>query len=194
MSATSSARYAASVSYLHWLMFLLVLGAYTMINLHEATPRGTGIHSATVHAHFLFGLGVLVLILPRLWVRTRNATPPIEPPMARWSHLFAKLTHIALYAFLLVQPILGLVTLQIKGGSVTFFGLTLIPSLVEPNRELARAIFQYHELLGTIFYWVIGLHILAALWHHYVRRDDTLKRMLPLPRRDVRPAQPQAAD
>jgi len=84
-----------------------------------------------------------------------------------------------LYLFLFIQPILGIITLQIGGKSVTLFGVTLLPSFVaHPDRKLGHWWENIHTTLGTIFYYVIALHILAALWHHYMRRDNTLKRML----------------
>ena len=86
---------------------------------------------------------------------------------------------MALYLFLLIQPILGIITLQIGGKPVTLFGFTLLPSFVDlPNRALSHQWEDIHGTIGTIFYYVIGLHILASLWHHFGRRDNTLKRML----------------
>jgi len=61
---------------------------------------------------------------------------------------------------------------------VTLFGVTLLPALFGPgNRALGHQLEDIHGTIGTIFYYVIGLHILAGLWHHFVRRDDTLQRM-----------------
>lgn len=185
MPTDPTSRYKPVQRHLHWLIFALVLAAYVLINLHQNTSRGTWIHGVTEHAHTVVGVLVLLLILPRFWMRKKHGAPAIEPPMTRMAHWLARITHWALYAFLLVQPLLGLITLQISGRSVSLFGVTLIPSFVgHPSRELAREVFQYHAWIGTAFYYVIALHILAALWHHYVRRDDTMKRML-APRRSV---------
>jgi cytochrome b561 len=88
-------------------------------------------------------------------------------------------THLALYLFLLIQPILGIITLQVGAKPVTLFGITLLPAFVAaPNRVLSHQLEHIHGTLGTVFYYVIGLHIAAALWHHFVRRDNTLQRML----------------
>lgn len=172
-------RYAASSRWMHWIIFALVLLAYLFINLFDLFPRGSFTRGNVLAAHFVAGLAVLLLVLPRLLLRLRNGQPPISPPPPRWSELLGKLTHVALYAFLLVQPILGLLTVQIAGKSVTLFGVTLLPSFVsQPDRALAHQMENIHSWIGTIFYYVIALHILAALWHHYARRDNTLKRML----------------
>ncbi|HET6586834.1 MAG TPA: cytochrome b [Oleiagrimonas sp.] len=179
MSSPPTFRYKPFQRHMHWIIFGLVLTAYVLINLHEATSRGNPLHEVTEHAHMVVGMLVLLLVLPRLWMRKKYGAPPIEPPMAFVARWFARVTHWALYAFLVVQPLLGITTREVAGRGVSLFGVTLIPAfLSHPNRELAREIFQYHAWIGTAFYYVIALHILAALWHHYVRRDDTMKRML----------------
>lgn len=172
-------RYVAPARWLHWAIFALVTLAYLFINLFDLYPRGSAGRLAMLNWHFVAGLGVLLLVLPRLWFRTRNTPPPITPAPERWEDRLANLTHYLLYAFLLVQPLLGIVTLQIKGQAVNPLGLSLLPSfMATPNRALAHQFEEIHGTLGQIFYWVIGLHILAALWHHFMRRDDTLRRML----------------
>ncbi|MDR3385963.1 MAG: cytochrome b [Rudaea sp.] len=175
---SSSERYAAPVRWMHWIVFACVLAAYASINLFELFPRGSAARANVLAAHYLAGLAVLLLVLPRFWLRSRHLTPTIVPPLDRWADLLGKTTHLALYMFLLVQPILGVVTLQVGGKPVTFFGITLLRAFVAaPNRELSHRLEDIHATIGTIFYWVIGLHILAALWHHCVRRDNTLRRM-----------------
>jgi cytochrome b561 len=172
-------RYVASARWLHWLIFALVALAYLFINLFDLYPRGSAPRLAMLNGHFLAGLGVLLLVLPRVWVRTRHAPPPIAPAPGHWEDRLANLTHYLLYAFLLVQPVLGIITLQIKGQAVGLFGMTLLPSFAAtPDRALAHRFEDIHGTIGEIFYWVIGLHILAALWHHFMRGDDTLKRMV----------------
>ncbi len=178
-SIESQARYAAPVRWMHWTIFLLVLLAYVFINLFELFPRGSATRANVLASHFTAGLAVLLLVVPRLLLRLRNGRPPIAPPPPRWTDLLGHVTHVALYLFLLVQPILGIITLQVGGKAVTLFGVTLLPSFVDvANRALSHQLEDIHGTLGTIFYYVIGLHILAALWHHFSQRDDTLKRML----------------
>lgn len=176
---TTPGRYASALRWLHWTIFALVLIAYVAVNLHEVFPRGSAIRSNVLATHFLAGIAVLLLVLPRIDARLVHADPPIVPPPSRWSDVLARLTHLALYLFLIVQPIMGIVTLQLAGEPVTFFGATLLPALAGPgNRELSHQWEHIHGLVGTVFYYVIGLHILAALWHHFGRKDNTLRRML----------------
>jgi len=76
------------------------------------------------------------------------------------------------------MPIGGWLMLSAKGETIPFYGLTL-PALLSPNEELAELIEEIHETVGVTGYYLIGLHTLAALVHHYLIRDNTLQRMLP---------------
>lgn len=179
MSNVSQERYAPAVKRWHWIIFALVLLAYVFVNTFELFPRGSATRMNVLASHYLAGLTVLILVFPRLWSRWRHGRPAISPQPPTWIEWVGKITHVALYAFLIVQPILGIITLQIGGKPVTLFGVTLLPSFVaHPDRHLGHQWEDIHRTLGTIFYFVIGLHIVAALWHHYMRRDNTLKRML----------------
>lgn len=179
MSSTTPSRYAPLLRWLHWILFVLVLVAYAAINLRGTFPRGSAARADALGAHVLAGIAVLLLVLPRLAARVVGTTPPILPPLDRWSALLSKVTHLALYVFLIVQPILGIVTLQLAGKPVTFLGMSVLPAFFGPgNRELADQWEDIHGVVGNVFYFVIGLHILAALWHHFGRKDNTLRRML----------------
>lgn len=172
-------RYDAPLRWMHWSMFVLVLLAYLFINVFTLFPRGSALRANILASHFLAGLAVLLLVLPRVWLRRRLARPPIVPPLAHGVDVLGKITHAALYAFLLVQPLLGVATLQVGGKPVALFGVTLLPAFVSPpDRALSKQLEHLHGTIGTVFYWVIGLHILVALWHHYGRRDNALQRML----------------
>lgn len=177
-SPDTPTRYTRPARWLHWSVFTLVLLAYVFINTFELFPRASAARTNVLAAHFMAGLAVLLLVLPRLWVRLRHAPPPIVPPLARGMAILSKLTHAALYLFLLVQPILGIITLQVGGKPVQLFGMTVLPSFAsQPDRALSHQLEHLHGTIGTVFYYVIALHILAALWHHFGRRDNTLRRM-----------------
>ncbi len=92
--------------------------------------------------------------------------------------LFAKGLHLALYAFMLAMPVAGWLILSAADKSIPFFGLEL-PALVAPDKTLSSQIKEWHEIFGTVGYYLIGLHAFAALFHHYVVKDNTLRRMLP---------------
>lgn len=176
---SDSARYSPGQRRLHWLIAVLVALAYLFIEQRGLFERGTAARAAMVQSHFWIGITVLLLALWRLGLRARAAIPPITPALSTWQAAPAKLLHLALYAFLIVQPLLGLATAWTDGKAVLLpFTDIALPALLAADESLAHRLEDLHGSIGTIFYWVIGAHVLAALYHHFLRRDDTLKRML----------------
>jgi len=172
-------HYSRRARRFHWWMFGFVAFAYLMVNLVDLFERGTPLRRGVMQSHFLAGLVVLALVLPRLLHRMRNAPPPIVPAIARWEAGLSALTHVLLYAFLIVQPLLGLLTVWLGGRGIGIpFTELLIPSPLTENHDLHEQLEDIHVWIGQAFYFVIGLHIVAALWHHFVRRDTTLRRIL----------------
>ena len=171
-------RYSPRARRFHWAAFAFVALAYLFVNLRGYFPRGSGAGRTAMQSHYLFGLVVLALVLPRLLHRVRNTPPPVVPPLAGWESSLSRLTHVALYAFLLLQPLLGLLAVWASGPLKLPFIALQIPSPMTPDHALHESIGHLHETIGEVFYYVIGLHIAAALWHHFYRRDNTLRRML----------------
>jgi len=170
-------RYGRTTIILHWLMLALLAAVYACIELRELFPRGSDPRNLLKTWHFMLGLTVFALVWVRIAARLAGGTPPITPPPPALQALAGKIVHIALYALMIAMPLGGWMILSAEGASIPFWGLTL-PPLVGPNEELAELIEEIHETAGTVGYWLIGLHAVAALFHHYVLRDDTLRRML----------------
>ena len=161
---------------LHWLMLILLAAVYACIELRELYPRGSDIREGLKTWHFMLGLSVFVLIWIRLAARWRT---PLLSPTPGWTRWPAALTHLALYGLMIAMPLLGWLTLSAKGDAIPFFGLAL-PPLTAPNEGLAERVQTLHQTLGGAGYWLIGLHALAAVFHHHVLKDGTLRRMLPM--------------
>ena len=172
-------RYGSLSIRMHWLMLLLLIAVYAAINLHDAAPKGSELRADLKVWHFMLGLGVLGLVVARLFARlTSGAAPAITPPLSQWQARFAGAMHVALYAFMIGMPLLGWVAVSAKGAPIEFFGWHL-PMLIAQDRDLYDSLKEVHEVIGTAGYYLIGLHAAAALFHHYVMRDNTLVRMLP---------------
>ncbi len=163
---------------MHWLMLLLLVGVYACIELREYFPRGSDLREGLKAWHFMLGLSVFALVFVRLAIRLAGPTPRIQPELPAWQRHFARLMHALLYIFMVVMPVLGWLTLSAEGKSIPFFGLQL-PALIGPDKAFAHSVQEIHETIGTIGYYLIGLHAVAALFHHYLMRDNTLLRMLP---------------
>ncbi|MGH7118814.1 MAG: cytochrome b [Acetobacteraceae bacterium] len=178
VSQKSRDRYEAFLMGVHWLTLALLIAVYALIKLRGLAPKGTALHDGMKTWHFMLGLAVFVLVYVRLGLRAAFPPPPIVPELPRWQRSFALAMHVVLYAFLIVMPLLGWLTLSAKGKVIPFFGLDL-PPLLGSDKALARNLQNIHETIGTLGYYLIGLHVIAALFHHYVARDNTLLRMLP---------------
>jgi len=175
---TATNRYAPVLRRLHWLMAVLILLGYLAIEQRGLFERGTPARFAMVQSHFWIGLTVFGLALWRLLQRRRFGAPAVSPPLPAWQSSIATLMHVALYAFFLVMPILGLATAW-TDDKILYLPFTdlALPALLAPDKDLAHTLEDLHGTIGDVFYWVIGFHVVAAIYHHFVRRDDTLRRM-----------------
>ena len=171
-------RYSSLSITLHWAMLLLLIAVYACMELRGYYPKGSDFREGLKMWHFMFGLTVLLLVLIRVVARVTGGTPPINPEPPAWQTLIARLTHFALYAFMIAMPIAGWVILSASGKTIPFYGLDL-PALVGPNKALAEQVKELHETVATIGYFFVGLHAVAALFHQYIVKDDTLRRMMP---------------
>lgn len=176
-------RWGALARCFHWLFFLLILGAWVAVELHEDYPKGSPERARWMRLHFAFGASVFLLIWLRLGWRLSGETP-VPVPGPRWQQRSSALVHGALYLLMIVMPLTGLLVMQLKGRAVSWFGLVDIPVVLAPNKALAEVFEETHtEVLWPVLMTLILVHAGAALWHHLVLKDDTLRRMLPLRRR-----------
>ena len=172
------ARYTASLRRLHWLMAILIALSYIAIEQRDLFERGTPGRFAMVQTHFWLGIGIFILVWVRVQQRLKYGAPRITPALPSWQKGLSYLFHIALYAFLIVMPILGFLTANFDGKVIYIpFTEIAIPAIVGENKGLAEQFEGWHHDIGEAFYWVFGFHIVAALYHHFIRKDDTLIRM-----------------
>lgn len=178
-SPSSGARYPAAVIAMHWLTLALLVAVYTLIELKGYFPKGSDTREALKSWHELCGVTVLGVVIVRLFIRRAcRGTPPIVPNPPQWQQILAKAMHVILYMFLIAMPVLGWFVLSAKGQLDLPLGLHLMP-LIAPDKPLGKTLEDIHETIGNVGYYLIGLHALAALFHHYWMRDNTLRRMLP---------------
>lgn len=171
-------RYAELRVGLHWLMLLLLAAVFATMELRGYFPKGSATREAVKTWHYLLGLSAWLLAAARLLLALLATAAPITPPPPRWQRIAAHAMHGALYAFMLGMPLLGWATLSAQGSPILLFGIHL-PSLIGADSALVETLEELHETGAGIGYVLIGLHAAAALYHHYVLRDNTLRRMLP---------------
>lgn len=166
---------------LHWLTVLCVVVAATLI-LVRSELDGRTLRMWLLEGHRHAGLLVLLLFGARVGLRIRYGKLQPGGDHPRVVRICAGLTHVALYALLLALPLLGWAMSSAAGKDVHFFGLTL-PALVGEDEDLADTLQALHIDAAWALLLLVTLHLAAALWHHFVLRDHTLRMMLPRPRR-----------
>lgn len=128
--------------------------------------------------HVSGGIAILVLMMARLIIRLKRPAPPIVPKPKPWMTGMAHLGHLIITLLFILLPLLGLGLMYNRGNPWIAFGLVM-PHAAESNFGLADLFKEYHKLLANLSYYVVGLHALAALLHHYLWKDNTLLRMMP---------------
>lgn len=173
-----SDKYAAPQIILHWLTAALLIVAYATIELRGFAVRGSWQGFAMIVTHFSAGFCIMLIMLMRLVMRMRRRSPAIVPPLQHWQKGLSHAVHAVLYALFILLPVLGLASRYLRGRDWWLFGIHM-PVSAQPNPELARSLIEWHETLAPLGYWLIGLHVAAALFHHYFLKDNTLVRMIP---------------
>lgn len=181
-------NYGSIAKWFHWGTALLVLGSYLTVYYRDwFTEKQTPENWTVLQLHLAIGVSIGALVVLRILWRSINPTPRLEPGSTLQQGA-AKLGHLALYAVLIVMPISGYLG---TGADINFFGLFDIPSFqntlafqqwIEPHMSFKAFEepfdFVHKELLGGLLLWMLILgHAAAALYHHFVQHDRTLRKM-----------------
>ena len=176
----SSEGYGAISQMLHWVTVVLVMLAWFLGQFGDLFPKGAA-RAASLFIHNSAGLAVIAILLVRLLWRVADTPPPIEQTvLGAWLDRVGRLTHFVLYALLIAAPISGTILQFARGDSVPLFGVIEITSPWTSDRAFARSVKEVHEVTANMLVIVAALHAAAALLHHWILRDRTLMRMLPL--------------
>ena len=159
-------------------MLILLIAVYASMELRDFYPKGSVPREAMKTWHYMLGLTVLALAIMRLVAAFVGPAPAVSPRPTRWMSAAASSMKVALYLLMICMPLLGWLLLSAKGAAIPFFGLHLAP-LIQENKALAESIKELHEAVAAAGYLLIGAHAAAALYHHFLIRDDTLRRILP---------------
>lgn len=178
MWRNSSTRYGAVAQLLHWLIVVLVGVQITLAKIAEGLPLG--IEKLGVLArHKSFGVTIFGLAFIRLMWRWWSPPPALPAHMKTYEMRLARLTHRGFYVLLFCLPISGWLMSSAANFPVSYFGLFTLPDLIDPDKTLVPKLKLVHEGFGILLFATIALHIVGALKHHFVDRDNVLRRMLP---------------
>jgi len=173
----ASPDYGVVAKALHWLIVILLIVQYTVAWTMPEIHRGTQ-PETLINLHMSLGITVLVAALIRLIWRLIRPVPLINDNVPLWRQWAARGSHGLMYLILFALPLLGWVAASGRDWAIDFWGANL-PRLIAAAPQLAGAIGDYHTLLSYILLGIIGLHLLAALYHHFWLQDRVLLRMLP---------------
>jgi cytochrome b561 len=187
MSATDvtenarAATYARGARHFHWITaaFVFIMVPVGLYMTYRGETTNFDALTNTLYAnHKLGGFILLWIVVARLVYRFTKGAPPDEPTLEPWQKLVAHLTHWGLYGMLLAVPLLGWLGVSYYPALGLPGGLNL-PGLVTPNEKTAETVFMFHKLGAILLTLMVLMHIGAALFHHVIRKDNVLRRMLP---------------
>ncbi len=178
MFATNPIRYSSIAMLLHWLMAVLIVAnlalGLTMVDL-SLSPQKLKYFSW----HKWIGVTIFLLVWLRMAWRMAHPVPPLPRHLPRWQLHAAHVSHIVLYVLMFIIPLSGWLYSSAAGKQVVYLGLLPLPDLVSADKGLADSLKLVHEILNYALMTLLSLHVLAALKHHFLDRDDILTRMLP---------------
>ena len=170
-------QYSPTAKALHWAVALIVIGLIP-VGLIMADLKPGPLQDRLFVLHESFGVTVLALMILRVVTRWRGR-PAHYPGLEPWERRLSTGVHHALYALLLVTPVLGWLALSAFGLGPSFFGVAELPRLLPKNKPLSDILFDIHEASALLIAGLATLHIAGALRHAVVKRDDLIWRMLP---------------
>ena len=169
-------RYSLPHRILHWTMAAAILAAIPIGFVMDDAPKGP-LQNALYDSHKSLGVLVLLLALARIALKRSKGVPPSSSDLVGWQLRTATGVHHALYVLMIVVPLLGLVANSFYGAPIPFFWLFNIPTFTPRNEEIAGTLFSVHTVLAILFGVLMAVHIAAALYHRFIRKDGIFARM-----------------
>ncbi|MEI8295283.1 MAG: cytochrome b [Alphaproteobacteria bacterium] len=169
--------YSKCARFLHWLMavwmiVMLAVGFY-MVDL----PSGPLRFGTFYPIHKISGFFFLFFVIFRLFWRSTHPAPPL-PKMHPIHRFFAKASIPVLYAIMFIMPISGFVMSHASGHPIAFGSFGTLPAMLPQNPQLANWASEIHRILPFAIIFILAMHILAALYHHFILKDTVLRRMI----------------
>ena len=178
MLRNTRARWGALAQLLHWLIAVLI-GAQIALGLIGTALPLSMTKLVTLARHKSLGITILALVLVRLAWRALNPSPELPGALKPYERVLARGTHAGLYVLMIALPLTGWIMSSARGFPVSWFNLFQLPNLVGRSTTLYHAMVRVHVLLAIALGLILVLHIAAAIKHHVVLKDETLRRMLP---------------
>lgn len=172
-------HYHGPAKTLHWLTAMLIFIAFPLgVYMHNLRLSPTKLQLYSYHK-WIGITALLIVILRVVWRLAKGAPAPLPGPA--WQQKAAALTHGVLYVLMFAVPLSGWLMSSAKGVPVVYFGVLQLPDFVGKHEVLGDILKRAHAWLNFSMIGLVALHVVAALKHHFIDRDETLVRMSPLP-------------
>ncbi len=173
---TPISHFAPLARLLHWLMALMII-AMLFIGAGMAASVSER-HEWLLNLHKPLGIAILLLVVVRLFVRFSTRQPPLPADLPAVQVLAAKLSHVLLYALMFILPVVGWAMISAAGDPVMISSSLQLPSIVPANPTTFAFLRKAHTYLAYLLFLTVLLHLAAALFHGWIRRDGVLQSML----------------
>ncbi len=182
MPADRPKTYSAGARHFHWWTFAFVaiqfILGFAMLVRASWLDIWDFLTNTLYSAHKLLGMIILLLVIARLFYRLRRGAPDDEPSLEPWQKIISHLTHWAIYALLILVPVIGWFGVQLY-PALDVFGLFSLPAVVPPNQATSAWVLWLHSITAFALAFLLVMHVGAALFHHFIRKDGVLARMVP---------------
>ena len=172
----SNRSWNATARGLHWLMAVLILLQATVGWIAQEMER-TPARVDAMTLHKSLGVTLLMLLLLRLAWRWTHPAPLPPDGSSAWEIRLARLAHGALYLLMAAIPLSGWLAASAYVVPWKFWWVVGLPRIVSPDKATYELSSEIHETLVSVFLAILAVHVLAALWHHLVKRDQVLLDM-----------------
>ena len=172
-------QYTLPAMSLHWWIAILIFIAFPLgLYMHDLplSPYKLQLYSW----HKWVGVTVFMFAIARIFWRTSHTPPALPGSLPRWQKLASHITHMLLYVLIVAVPLSGWLMSSAKGFQTVWFGVLPIPDLIGKDKDLGNLLMGVHKGLNFTLFALVAMHITAAIKHHFIDKDNILRRMLPL--------------
>lgn len=164
---------------IHWVMAVVLTGMFFVGNYMVDLDYYDTLYHTLPHWHKSVGILIAGVFVFRVaWNFSQNRPGPANAATSRLSHTAAVLAHLALYGLIATLIISGYLISTAKGADIEVFDWFGVPALLGDDAQRGEFAGELHQIFGLVFIGLAAVHALAALYHHFILKDNTLKRML----------------
>lgn len=171
--------YGSVSKFFHWLIFFLVFFMIFLgflLGLGAVQNKQLSIELLNIHK--LTGLSILILMILRAIWASMNPKPLLPPGTPSWQRYAERIVHFSLYGSLIIMPLAGWTSAVAAGAPPRLFGWNIMLPIAK-NKNVSDVALEVHETFAIIIIVLVSIHVAAAFYHYFIKKDDILQRMLP---------------